>query len=169
MQLELDHCRKIRPLRRRSASPSRPMFPLPLEAGYYTVYNGARGHDRLASFNPTAPVVVLPGEVPEAYVTWKVTPVAGTKSEYHIKNVGTGSGAGLDDDVIITTKGFGDSVTIEPLNDGGYRVHAHVPGDHRVWVWHTCEPDQGLSRVHTDPIFGVPEQTWYFAPSVYHE
>ncbi|KAJ6491898.1 hypothetical protein C8R45DRAFT_928229 [Mycena sanguinolenta] len=140
-----------------------------LEAGYYQVYNGAMGVSRLASFNPASPVLVLPGEVPEAYVTWKVTPVPGTKSEYHVMNVGTGSGASLDDDVIITAKGFGDSVTIEPLNDGGYRIHAHVQNDNRVWVWHTCEPDMGLARVHTDPIFGVPQQTWYFKPTSFRQ
>ncbi|KAJ7257176.1 hypothetical protein B0H12DRAFT_475505 [Mycena haematopus] len=133
-----------------------------LEPGYYTIYNGAAGTDRLASFNKAAPVLILPGNVPEDYVTWKVTPVPGKESQYYIVNKGTSAGGALDDDVIITTAGSGSPVTLEPLADGGFRIHAHVPGDNRAWVWHVCEADLGLRRVHIDPIFGVKEQTWYF-------
>ncbi|KAF8129700.1 hypothetical protein K438DRAFT_867717 [Mycena galopus ATCC 62051] len=84
-----------------------------LEAGTYTIYNSVTGSDRLASFNAGAPVVVLPGKVPSAYVTWEVTPVPWSDRQYYIINTGTHAGGALDEnDIVITDRGLGNPFTL---------------------------------------------------------
>ncbi|KAJ7217118.1 hypothetical protein GGX14DRAFT_440405 [Mycena pura] len=132
-----------------------------LEPGNYMIYNQATGKDRLATFNPGEPVLVLPGDVPPHFVTWKVRQAEGHRSQYYITNVGTNSGGNLNDDVVTTTPGSGTRLTLTPIEDG-FRIHAQLKDDDQVWE--VCEDDQGLRRVHIDPIEEVPGQVWKFVP-----
>ncbi|KAJ6534936.1 hypothetical protein B0H19DRAFT_1271609 [Mycena capillaripes] len=115
-----------------------------LDAGYYTIYNKATGTDRLASFNKDSPVLVLPGNVPKAYRTWKIVPTE-RESEYFITNVGLETTGKLEDDVVITAAGHSTSVTIKSTGDKEYMIQVHVSGEYHDQVWQVCDDDQGLS------------------------
>ncbi|KAJ7359821.1 hypothetical protein DFH08DRAFT_801584 [Mycena albidolilacea] len=144
-----------------------------LGAGAYTIYNKARPSQCLVSYNPGAPVLMVPCDgVPAAFRTWKVTSLE-EPGKFYITNRGTNSGGDLNvgleffeiDDVVVVNKGFGTPLSVVRVADG-HAIGVHFPGLQKQ-VWEVCEEDEGLSRVHIDPfkVDGKSEQIWYFGPA----